>query len=90
MYVETRGGCFSDRSICYLATGRPVLGQRTGWSYPDKKGLVGFSTLDEAVEGVREISRNYAEHCRAARQLAEDHFDSDKVLSRLLNELRVQ
>jgi hypothetical protein len=90
MYVETRGGWFSDRSICYLASGRPVLAQRTGWSYPDDKGLIGFSTLDEAVDGIRKITANYHEHCRAARKVAEDHFDSDKVLSRLLQKLQVE
>ncbi|MFN2541780.1 MAG: glycosyltransferase, partial [Chthoniobacterales bacterium] len=90
MYVQTRGGWFSDRSICYLASGRPVLAQRTGWSYPDGKGLVGFSTLEQAMDGVREITGNYNEHSRAARKLAEDHFDSDKVLARLLEKLQVQ
>ena|SRR5712691_5278398 len=90
MYVQTRGGWFSDRSICYLASARPVLAQHTGWSYPNGKGLVGFSTLNEAVNGAKEITENYAEHSRAAREIAEDHFDSDKVLSRLLEKLRVQ
>jgi hypothetical protein len=90
MYVETRGGWFSDRSICYLASGRPVLAQRTGWSYPDDRGLIGFFTLDDAVDGIRKISANYDEHCRAARKVAEDHFDSDKVLSRLLKNLQVE
>ena len=90
MYVETRGGWFSDRSICYLASARPVLAQRTGWSYPDGKGLVGFSMLDEAVDGAKQITENYAAHSRAAREIAENHFDSDKVLSRLLEKLRVQ
>jgi len=89
MYVETRGGWFSDRSICYLASARPVLAQHTGWSYPNGKGLVGFSTLNEAVNGAKEITENYLEHSRAARETAEDHFDSDKVLSRLLEKLRV-
>ena len=90
MYVETRGGWFSDRSICYLASGRPVLAQRTGWSYPDGNGLVGFSTLEEAVSGARQISENYAEHSRSAREIAESRFDSDKVLARLLEKLHVQ
>jgi hypothetical protein len=90
MYVETRGGWFSDRSICYLASARPVLAQRTGWPYPDGKGLIGFSTLEEAVDGAKQITENYIEHSRAAREIAENHFDSDKVLSRLLKKLRIE
>jgi hypothetical protein len=90
MYVETRGGWFSDRSICYLASARPVLAQRTGWPYPDGKGLIGFSTLEEAVDGAKQITENYIEHSRAAREIAENYFDSDKVLSRLLKKLRVE
>jgi len=89
LYVETRGGWFSDRSICYLASGRPVLAQRTGWSMPEGCGLLGFSTLDEAVAGVAEITRNYPAHVLAARHLAEEYFDSDKVLGRLLRSLNL-
>ena len=86
LYVETRGGWFSDRSICYLASGRPVLAQDTGFSknYPTGRGLVPFSTLDEAVAGVKEIAANYDAHRHAAREIAEEFFDSDKVLRRLL------
>ena len=87
LYVETNGGWFSDRSACYLASGRPVLAQRTGWPLPSGRGLLGFSTLAEAAEGVRAIRADYAMHARAARELAEEHFDSDKVLTRLLRKL---
>ncbi len=91
MYVETRSGWFSDRSICYLASGKPVLAQDTGIKdlYPTGEGLVVFSTLDEAVAGVEEISGNYERHARAARGLAEEYFDSDKVLAKLLGKLSV-
>ncbi len=91
LYVETRGGWFSDRSICYLASGRPVLAQETGWTrnHPSGEGLLAFSTLDEARAGVEEISANYAHHARAAREIAEAQFDSDKVLTRLLEKLGV-
>lgn len=89
LYVETRGGWFSDRSICYLASGRPVLAQRTGWRAPEGCGLLGFSTLAEAAAGVAEITRNYAAHARAARLVAEECFDSDKVLAALLRKLNV-
>lgn len=89
LYVETRGGWFSDRSICYLASGRPVLAQRTGWRAPEGCGLLGFSTLEEAAAGVAEITRNEAAHRKAARQVAEEYFDSDKVLGALLRKLNV-
>jgi hypothetical protein len=89
MYVQSRGGWMSDRSLCYLASGKPVLAQETGFSqhYPTGEGLLTYSTLEEAVAGVEEISRRPARHARAARALAEEYFDSDKVLRRLLKEL---
>ena len=92
MYVETRGGWFSDRSICYLASGRPVLAQETGFTqnYPTGKGLIAFSSLDEAKAGVDEICGNYAQHSKAAREIAEEYFDSDKVLTRLLKRFGVE
>lgn len=92
MYVETRSGWFSDRSICYLASGKPVLVQDTGLGnlYPVGEGLVAFSTLDEAVVGVEEICANYERHSRAARRVAEAYFHSDTVLSRLLQELDIE
>jgi hypothetical protein len=89
MYVESRSGWFSERSICYLASGRPVLAQDTGLGelYPLGEGLLGFSTLDEAAAGVEAIRSDYPRHAAAARALAEERFDSDKVLTRLLGEL---
>jgi hypothetical protein len=91
MYVASNSGWFSDRSICYLASGKPVLAQDTGFSqhYPCGSGLVPFATLDEAVEGARHINANYPRHARAARELAEEYFDSDMVLRRLLTKLGV-
>jgi hypothetical protein len=91
LYVQTRGGWFSDRSICYLASGKPVLGQDTGLRhlYPTGVGLVTFSTLEEAVAGAEAINGDYARHARAAREIAVEYFDSDKVLSRLLARLGV-
>jgi hypothetical protein len=91
MYVQTQSGWFSDRSICYLASGKPVLAQDTGLEslYPMGQGLLTFTTLDEAAAGVAEIRGNYARHARAARALAEQYFDSDKVLRRLLGKLGV-
>jgi glycosyltransferase involved in cell wall biosynthesis len=89
MYVRSRSGWFSDRSICYLASGKPVLAQDTNITetYPVGEGLLTFSTVEEAAAGVEEISRDYARHSRAARALAEAYFDSDKVLSQLLEKL---
>jgi hypothetical protein len=91
MYVRANSGWFSDRSICYLASGKPVLAQETGFSscYGADEGLVVFNTLDEAVAGAEAIREDYPRHAQAARALAEEHFDSRKVLGRLLNELAV-
>src|SRR5207244_3683866 len=73
MYVQTRGGWFSDRSLCYLASGKPVLAQDTGWSklYPGGEGLIAFNTLEEAAAGAHQIARNYDHHTAAARRIAE-------------------
>ena len=91
MYVETRSGWLSDRSICYLASGKPVVAQDTGLSglYPLGEGLVTFSTPEEAVSAVDEVAGNYDHHTRAARELALEYFDSDKVLPRLLDRLGI-
>jgi hypothetical protein len=91
LYVETRSGWFSDRSAAYLASGRPVLAQDTGLDglLPLGEGLVGFSTLEEAVAGVAEISGAYERHSRAAREIAEEHFAAEKVLPRMLDGLGV-
>jgi hypothetical protein len=92
LYVETRSGWFSDRSACYLASGRPVLAQDTGLEglLPCGEGLVTFSTLEEAVAGVGEISTDYQRHARAAREIAAEHLAAEKVLPRLLERLGVR
>jgi hypothetical protein len=89
MYVATRAGWFSDRSASYLASGKPVLAQDTGFgeSLPTGDGLLAFSTLEEAVSGAEEIRVDLGHHSEAARSIAEEHFDSRKVLSRLLEDL---
>ena len=91
MYVRTRGGWFSDRSACYLASGRPVLAQDTSFDlhFATGAGLLKFSTVEEAAAAVHEIFRDYARHAAAARNVAEECFDSDKVLRRLLDKLGV-
>jgi len=89
MYVQARTGWFSDRSACYLASGKPVLVQDTGLAsdYPVGRGLLTFSTLDEAVAGVEAIQSDYEQHSSSARDVAEDFFDSRKVLARLIDKL---
>jgi hypothetical protein len=91
VYVDTASGWFSDRTVRYLASGKPVLVQDTGFShiYPVGEGLVPFRTLDEAVSGAESIVRDYERHARAARALAAELFDSDRVLTRLLEEVGV-
>jgi len=86
IYVRPNSGWFSDRSVCYLASGRPVVTMKTGFDkfYPAGQGLFQFLTLDEAVEAFRAIGRDYARHARAARGIAEEFFGSDRVLSDMM------
>lgn len=89
MYVRTNSGWFSDRSVCFLASGKPVVTQETGWSssYPSGEGLLAFGESDEAVAAISEARRNFRRHCRAARELAEVYFDSSRVIGRLLDDV---
>lgn len=91
VYVDTNSGWFSDRTVDYLAAGKPALVQDTGFSlnYPVGDGLVPFRTLKDAAAGVEKIAADYEKHCDAARQLAEEYFDSDKVLNQLINEVGI-
>lgn len=91
VYVDTNSGWFSDRTVKYLASGKPALVQDTGFSrnYPVGDGLVSFSSLEEAARGAEEIAANYELHSQAARALAEEHFDSDIVLARFLEQAGV-
>ncbi len=85
-YVATRSGWFSDRSVCYLASGRPVLVQDTAlrdW-LPVGQGIVTFTNLDEAVAGVHAINADYETHRRVARKIAEQHFATEVVLPAML------
>ena len=86
IYVRPRSGWFSDRSVCFLAAGKPVVTQETGFSelIPSGEGLLAFSTFDEAVEAVRRVAGDWERHARAARAIAEEHFESNRVLTRLL------
>ena len=88
-YVVARSGWFSDRSACYLAAGRPVLAQDTGFgtAIPTGDGLIPFSTEADVLAGIESIETSYPRHREAARALAETHFDSDRVLARLLERI---
>jgi hypothetical protein len=90
-YVKARTGWFSCRSACYLAASRPVVTQETGWSkyLPTNAGLLAFETEDEAVEALRRVHAEPARHRRAARAVAEEHFDSRRVLGEMLRQLEV-
>jgi hypothetical protein len=86
-YTESRSGWFSDRSACYLAAGRPVLAQETGFSrhLPAGRGLLAFDDEEGLLAGVESLYRDYDRHATAARELAGDYFSSDRVLGRLLD-----
>ena len=89
--MGTESGWFSDRTVRYLASGKPVLVQDTGFSrnYPVGEGLIAFRTVEQAVAGVEQIAADYDKHCRSARALAETYFDSNKVLSDLISEVGI-
>jgi hypothetical protein len=88
IYVDTNSGWFSDRTVRYLASGKPALVQDTGFSsnYPAREGLVAFSSPAEAAERAQLIAADYPAHSAAARALAEQRFDSDRVLPRFLEQ----
>ena len=89
MYVETRSGWFSERSIAYLASGKPVVALDTGFAerYPTGEGLVAFRDVEGAREGIEAVRGNWERHSRAAREIAAEHFEAKKVLGRLLEEV---
>jgi hypothetical protein len=87
-YVVGQSGWFSGRSACYLAAGRPVVVQDTGFTtvVPVGEGILAFRTVEEAAAGIREVRENYVRHAEAARAIAEEYFDSGKLLTRLIEE----
>jgi hypothetical protein len=87
-YVQGRPGWFSERSACYLAAGRPVIVQNTGFDavLPVGEGILPFSTVDEAAAAIARVESDYARHSRAASDIAAEYFDAAKVLGRLLDE----
>jgi len=88
VYAHAKSGWFSDRSTRYLASGRPVLVQDTGLAMiPTGEGIVTFSTPDEAAAGAEDILARFDQHSAAARDLAAEHFESSRVLNRLLGDV---
>jgi hypothetical protein len=87
MYVETRSGWFSDRTQCYLASGRPALVRDTGFSdfLPTGEGLLAFEDANGILEGIERIGSDYERHSRRARELAQEHFAGPKVLRSLID-----
>jgi hypothetical protein len=85
IYVRPRTGWFSDRTVCYLAAGRPVVTQRTGFEkfIPTGTGLIGFDTPDGAVDAIAQINADYPRHARVAREIAVEYFDAVKLLDEI-------
>ena len=90
-YTRLHTGWFSDRSACYLAAGRPVITQETGFSdlYGAGEGLLPFRTMDDIVAATAAVRADYARHARAAREIACEYFEAEKVLSSLLERAKV-
>jgi len=86
-YVGTHSGWFSDRSACYLAAGRPVVLQATGFEdvLPTGEGAFAVDDVDEAAAGLREVRADYERHSRAARELAREFFDGERLLAQMLD-----
>jgi len=89
--VRLRSGWFSERDACYLASGKPVVAQETGFSriLPTGEGLFAFSSKEEALDAVEEINGDYRRHAEAARRLAEEHFEATAVAGRLLDDVGI-
>jgi hypothetical protein len=85
-YVRPNTGWFSDRSACYLAAGRPVITQETGFSkfLPAGRGLFGFRDMDGVLRAIDAVESDYEGHCRAAREVAAEHFAAEKVIGSLM------
>ena len=86
-YVRPRTGWFSDRSACYLAAGRPVITEDTGFGkfIPTGRGLFAFTTMDDVLRAIDAIESDYDAHCRAAREIAETYFGAERVVESLMS-----
>jgi hypothetical protein len=89
MNVRLRSGWFSERDACYLACGKPVVAQDTGFGniLPTGEGLFSFTTTEEGLAAIDRINGDYRRHCLAARAIAEEYFEAGKVAARLLTDL---
>ncbi len=89
--VRLRSGWFSERDACYLATGKPVVAQDTGFGniLPTGEGLFAFTTTDEALAAIDAINSNYRRHCEAARRVAEEYFRAESVARKLLKDVGI-
>lgn len=87
--VRLRSGWFSERDACYLASGKPVVAQDTGFSnlLPTGEGLFAFTTMDEALAAVEVINSDYSHHCEAAREIAVEYFEASKIAGKLLSDI---
>ena len=85
--VRLNTGWFSDRSVCYLAAGRPVITQETGFPkfLPSGQGLLSFTNEDEALEALASVAGDYEKHSRAATEIAREYFSYDRVITDMLN-----
>jgi len=88
-YVKPRTGWFSDRSVCYLAAGRPVITQDTGFGHfiPTGEGLFAYQTIEEALMAIQKVATDYAHHSAAAREIALEYFDAKKVVGDLMRQI---
>ena len=86
-YVKLQNGWISDRSLCYLASGKPVVVQRTGLSsyLPSGAGILQFSSPAEAAEALAAVNADYERHCRTAREIAETYFDARRTAEKILD-----
>lgn len=89
VYVAMRTGWFSCRTACYLAAARPAVVQDTGWSrfLPAGKGLIPFSTMEEAISGIEDIARDPIGHRRGAYEIAREYLAPDRVLPKMIEEI---
>jgi hypothetical protein len=87
-FVKLQNAWVSDRTVCYLASGKPAVVQDTGPSayLPDGEGMFRFSTLEGAAAALDAINADYQRHCRAAREIAAAYFDAKHVLGEMLSE----
>ena len=87
--IRLKSGWFSDRSACYLAAGRPVINQETGFSHhlPTGRGLFAFHTMDDILVAVDAIEKDYVGNCRTAHEIAVEYFAAEKVLTNVLGQL---